>query len=129
MESAPDTVADDLNNLRSQVNRVIDATMGGNWYDDAPTVNTKKRGLLQLNTDLDDIEEHRFLFRTQILTDVTVTASQNWEVLSVSGSEAPTQTAAVGAVTTEGAVVAAHTGSFGTAHALMKLRDRAQSGR
>jgi len=106
MESAAASLQDDLNNLRSQTHRILDATLGGNWYDDAPTVNAKKRGLTQLNADLDDIEIKPFLFRTQVLTDVAVPATQNFVVLSVAGSETPTVTASVGAVDTEGAKVA-----------------------
>lgn len=65
---------DDADALRSQINRVLRADGSLNWYDDVPTVNTKKRGLYDLNFDLDDIEEKRFLFRTQLLTDVSVPA-------------------------------------------------------
>lgn len=96
----------DLNAVRSQIHRIWDATMGGNWYDDASTVNSKKRSLLQLNTNLDTVEIKPFLFPDIVLTDVTVPAAQAFVVLSVAGAEAPTQTAAVGAVNTEGAVVA-----------------------
>lgn len=178
----------DLNALRSQVSRIWDATMGSDWYDDAPTVNLKKRAILQLNTNLDTVEIKPFLFPDIILPDVTVPATVNgtgdtiggaaptmtltdaaaaftadmvgrtitiagstspandgafpiigytsptvisytnavgvaeafagtwvvsdgdFVVLSVAASETPTQTAAVGAVTTEGAVVAFEAG-------------------
>ena len=118
LESGAANIEADLNSLRSQVNKIIGET---NWYDALNITNGKQRSVAGLNADLDDVEEHRFLFRTQVLTDVTVTAAQNWEVLSVAGSEAPTQTAAVGAVTTEGAVVAAHGGTFGTTHSLAEV--------
>jgi len=75
MESGAVSLMDDLNNLRSQVNRMLKADVSLNWYDDVPTVNTKKRGLYDLNFDLDDIEEKRFLFRAQLLTDITVSAA------------------------------------------------------
>jgi len=178
----------DFNALRSQVSRIWDATMGSSWFDDAPTVNSKKRAILQLNTNLDTVEIKPFLFPDIILPDITVPAAVDgtgdsiggvaptmtltdaaalftvdmigrtvtiagattpanngtfpivgytgptiisytnaagvveafagtWDVsdgdfvvLSVAGSEAPTQTAAVGAVTTEGAVVAFEVG-------------------
>jgi len=114
MESGVTTIEGDLNTLRSQAKRAMWADSAGNWYDDLTTTNSKKRGINTLNSDLDDIEEKRFLFRADILTDVTVTAAQNYEILVVASSEAPTQTAAVGVVTTVGAVVAFHSGTFGT---------------
>ena len=73
LETGASSVEDDLNSLRAQVKRILDDS-AGNWYDDLSTVNTKKRDLKDLNTDLDDVEEHRFLFRTQVLTDITVPA-------------------------------------------------------
>ena len=112
MESAATNMEDDLNAIRSQLQRFFGET---NWYDDI-----SGRTVALLGTDLTDLENKKFLFRTQILTDITVTAAQNWEVLSVAGSEAPTLTAAVGAVTTNGAVVAAHGGTFDT-HSLSEV--------
>ena len=38
MESASVNLEDDLNNLRSQVNRIMKADSSLNWYDDVPTV-------------------------------------------------------------------------------------------
>lgn len=115
LESAPTNIETDLNGARSQLKRAIWADTAGNWYDDIQTVNGKKRALTQLNTDLDDIEEKRVLFRMVKQTpDVTVSASNNFAVLSVSSGEAPTETAAVGAGTAEGAVVALLAGTSGT---------------
>ena len=119
METAMASIEGDLNALRSQMKRGMWADSAGNWYDDIQTYNSKKRGINTISNNLNTVEEQRFLFRTQILTDVTVSAAQNWEVLSVAGGEAPTQTAAVGAVTTEGAVVA-YNASFG-AHSLAEV--------
>jgi hypothetical protein len=113
MESGSANMEDDLNAIRSQLQRYFGET---NWYDDI-----SGRTVALLGTDLTDLEGKRFLFRTQVLTDISVTAAQNWEVLSVAGSEAPTETAAVGAVTTNGAVVAAHGGTFGTTHSLAEV--------
>jgi hypothetical protein len=125
MESSAATLLDDLNSLRSQVNNMLNVS-SGNWYDDVPTINSKKRGIYQLNTDLDDIEIKPLLYHTTALsTDITVPATQNYVVLSVAGSEAPTQSAAVGAVTTEGAVVASHSGTFGT-HSLDEVAGTSQ---
>jgi len=114
MESAPTEVEADLNALRSQLKRHTWADAAGNWYDDNQTVNAKKRGIAVLNIDLDDLEEKRLLFRSQILTDITVGAAAAYVILSVAGSETPSQTGAVGVVTTEGAVVAFNA-TFGAA--------------
>ena len=51
------------------------------------------------------MEEKKLMCAVQILTNVAVPASQNYVVLSVAGSETPTQTAAVTASQT-GAIVA-----------------------
>lgn len=114
LETNPTEIEEDLNGLRSQMKRAIWDDGAGNWYDDIPTVNAKKRAINDLNTDLDTVEVKTFLFPSQILTDISVPGGQAYVVLSVAGSEAPTQTAAVGAVTTEGAVVA-YNSTFGTA--------------
>lgn len=101
LESGAATLQDDLNSLRSQSKRIIGSA---NWYSALTG-----RSLAGLETDLTDIEQKRVLFRTQVLTDVAVPASQNWVVLSVASSETPTQVGAVGAATTEGFVVAQNT--------------------
>jgi len=75
MESAAVNLQNDMNNIRSQLNRILKAAGGGNWYDDVATVNTKKRGLTELNTDLDDLEEHRILCGVQKLESITVPAA------------------------------------------------------
>jgi len=106
METGATSIEDDLNNLRSQLKRLSGEV---NWHDPL-----SGNDLLTTSTSVGSLNTKGMLFRTQVLTDITVTAAQNWEVLSVSGSETPTETAAVGAVTTSGAVVAAHGGTFGT---------------
>jgi len=111
LETNPTHIEDDLNGLRSQINKIID---NSDWW-----AALTGRSLAGLETDLSDIEDKPLLFRTQVLTDVSVTAAQNWEVLSVAGSETPSETAAVGAVSTTGAVVAQNT-SFG-AHDLAEV--------
>jgi hypothetical protein len=116
METNAVSIQDDFNSLRSQVKRYSGLT---NWYDDLGAM----RAQLTLTNDLSDIEQHKFLFHDQVLTDVTVTALQNWEILSVAGSEAPTPNSAVGAATTEGTVVASIAGSFG-AHNLAEVGGR-----
>lgn len=88
----------------TQIHKSVAYDDAGNWYDDIPTVNSKKRALSDLNTDLDDLEEKRLLCAVTQLTNITVPAAQNYVVLSVAGSQAPSDTAALG--TGLGAVVA-----------------------
>jgi hypothetical protein len=120
LESAPTNIEEDLNALRSQMKRAIWDDGAGNWYDDIPTINAKKRAIRDLNFDLDDIEEKRFLFRAQVMTDVTVANGQNYQVLSAAGSETPTVAAAVNGGTAQGAVVATLAGDVGS-HALTEV--------
>jgi len=79
MESSPVHLEDDLNSIRSQINRIMKADSSLNWYDDVPTVTglgaAKKRGLTLLNTDLDELEEQRILCPVQVLTNVSVPAA------------------------------------------------------
>ena len=85
MESSPVVLEDDLNNLRAQVNRILGQT---NWYDDIGTVNSKKRDLTDLNTDLDDLEEKRILCGVQKLENVTVPspAYASGSITTIAGS-------------------------------------------
>ncbi len=118
LQSGAANLQDDLNGLRSQMKRVIHAGSAGNWYDAIPFPGgSSARGIEQLATDLYDIEQHKFLFRASVLTDITVPGAQNWVVLTVASNETPTEVAAVGAGTANGAVVASLAGSTG-AHAL-----------
>lgn len=96
MESSAVSVEDDLNSIRSQLKRAIYDEASGNWYDDIPTINSKKRGLKDLNTDLDDLEEKPILCGVTMLTNVTVPNGQNYVVLSQSSSETPSASAAIG---------------------------------
>lgn len=113
LESAAATIEDDLNSIRSQLKRWLRADAAGNWYEDVPTFNGKKRAIAALNLDLDDLEEKRLLFRSQVLTDITVPFGQNYVVLSFAGSQTPSVAAAVDAGTAEGAVVATLSGDVG----------------
>ena len=112
LETSAVSIEDDLNAVRSQLKRFLYADAAGKWYDDAPLIGGVKKGLVDVANDINATRTKTFLFRTQVLTDITVTTGQNYEILSVAGNETPTQTAAVGAVSTEGAVVAAAT-TFG----------------
>ena len=78
METASVNVEDDLNNVRSQLKRWLAYTDVANWYDDVPTVTVATvattRGIKQIHQHLAELEQHRFLFRAYVLTDVTVPA-------------------------------------------------------
>jgi hypothetical protein len=104
LETLSTSIETDIQGILSILNLHGDATGSGNWYDDVATVNAKKRGLLQLNDDLDGIEEKRILCPVQVLTNVTVPNTQNYVILNVANSEAPSADAAIG--TGVGAVVA-----------------------
>lgn len=112
MQNAAVDLEDDLNNIRSQLKRALGTT---NWYDALAG-----RSLADVDSDLSTLEQATRLFRAQVLADVVVPAAQNWVVLSVAGSQAPSEVAAVGAVTSEGAVVAVHGGAFGS-HSLAEV--------
>lgn len=106
LQSGATNLQHDLNAVRSQLKRAIFDDGAGNWYADIPTVNSKKRAIFDLNTDLNDIEEKRLLFRSQVLTDITVGAGNNFVTLVQASSETPSEAAAVGAGTFNGAIVA-----------------------
>jgi hypothetical protein len=121
-ETNPTNIEDNLNALRSQIQNFLNRNgagfPSGNWYDDItqPTTleNGTIRGIDAINDALHLVEKKRVLrdvYRPG--TDVTVTASQNWEVLAL--AELPTNTtAAIGSVTTLGTVAAFHAGTFDT---------------
>ncbi len=115
LEVTGGTVEDNVQAVISQINRILNSTVAGNdWYVDInTTASGKQRGVRALNTDLAGVEEQTFLFRTTLLTDVTVTVAQNFEILSVAGSEAPSVNAANTGVN-EGAVAAGAPAGFGT---------------
>ena len=111
METTGSNIEDDLNNLRSQVKRLLYDDGAGNWFDDIPTINAKKRAVFDLNSDLDDIESKRLLFRVQVLTDVFVSASSN--VATLSGNELPSEVFASGTGTGIGALATRVNSTFG----------------
>lgn len=120
LETAALTSEDDFNGLRSQVQRAIGIT---NWWDAlvAPSALEagSARGIQPLNEALHLLEKKRVLRDVHNLTDVTVGAGNNFVILGT--GELPAQTtAAVGAVTTLGTVVAPHGGTFGT-HSLAEI--------
>jgi hypothetical protein len=126
-ETNPTNLEDDLNNLRSQEQNILNRNGAsfptGDWYADitAPSALEagSSRGVNALNGALHLIEKKRVLRDvTRVGIDVTVTAAQNWEILGT--GELPVQTtAAVGTVTTLGTVVA-YNATFG-AHSLAEV--------
>lgn len=114
LQSGSASIEGDLNSLRSQAKRILGEA---NWY-----AALSGRSLSVLSTDLADIEGKKQLRRVQVLTDVSVTAAQNWELLVVASSETPTQVAAV-ATSVDGAVVAqsALNGAGFNVHELIEL--------
>ena len=121
-ETNPTTIEGDLNNVRSMLSELRDV-QAGDWFNALAVPGTFEngatRGVQDVNQDLHDLERKRVLRCVWGLKSVGVTAAQNWEVLG--GTELPgNTTAAVGAVTTLGTVVAPHGGTFGT-HSLAEV--------
>lgn len=118
-ETNPTNLEEDLNNMRSQLHNLLNV-QGGNWWDDLVAPSTletgTQRGVNDLNTALHLVEKKRILRDVLNLVDITVPAGQNYVVLST-GELPSNTTAAVGAVSTLGTVVATHSGTFG-AHSL-----------
>jgi hypothetical protein len=120
-ETNPTHIETDLNNIRSQIQNFLNRNgagfPAGNWYGDLTAPSTleagTQRGLDAINDGLHAVEKKRVLRNVHSLVDVPVGGADNFVILG--SSELPTQTtAAVGAVTTLGTVVAPHGGTFGT---------------
>lgn len=126
-ETNPTNIETDLNNVRSQLQNILNRAGAGfptgNWYDDIVAPSTYEggvaRGVSELNQELHDLERKRVLVNSSILGTATVGAGENFFVLTATTLPANT-TAALGAVTTQGTVVAAHGGTFGT-HSLAEV--------
>jgi len=86
LETAGVEIEFDLNGLRSQMKRAIWDDGAGNWYDDIPTINGKKRGIRDLNFDLDELEEQKTLCRVTSLTDIPVDAQARGTITTIAGS-------------------------------------------
>lgn len=106
LQNAALTAQDDFNSLRSQISHILDVGGTGNWYDDLPaTASGKKRGIKQLNSSLDAIENKTVLAMASLPAAITVPAGKNYVVLNVASAQTPTQSASVGP-STLGAIVA-----------------------
>lgn len=119
-------IQEDLNNIRSQIQNFINRNgasfPGGNWYDDlaAPVTSLETgvpRGINKLNTELHNLERKRVLTQFASLSDVLVSGSNNYTVLSFAELPTPGITSpyavAVGAASVVTGTVAA-SGSIGT---------------
>ncbi len=122
LETATWTLEEFMQGVISQLKRTLTGT-AGDWYEDLFTPSSletgTQRGVNDLNNSLHLIEKKRVMRAVSSIVDITVTAAQNWEILG-SGELPSNTTAAVGAVTTLGTVVAAHGGTFGT-HSLTEV--------
>jgi len=113
---------DDFNSVRSQLYNLMKVQTGGNWYDDLSVPSSftgegeVKRGVDNLNSDLHELERKRILRRRQVVgaNIGPIATNARHVVLDASGELPGNTTAAVGAVTTRGTVVA-YEASFDTA--------------
>lgn len=117
-ETNPDDLAQDLNNIRSAINYARKADQSLQWYDQqtVPTAleTGTARGVDDLNDGLHAVEKKRVLKCVFGLKSITIaSAGDTFDILGT-GELPGNTTAAVGAVTTLGTVVAAHGGTFGT---------------
>jgi hypothetical protein len=116
-ETNPVNIEDNLNHLRSQVHNLM-KVQGGNWWDamGVPATFTSEgevaRGTDLLNTDLHELERKRVLRCVWSLASIATGAGD--AVVILGAGELPGNlTAALGAVTSLGTVVAAHGATFG----------------
>ncbi len=121
-ETNPVTLEDDLNNVRSMLSELRD-NQAGDWFTALAAATGFEsgaiRGVQDNNQSLHNLERARRLRKVKLLVDVATGAGD--AVVILGSGELPTQTtAAVGAVTTLGTVVAAHGGTFGN-HALTEV--------
>jgi hypothetical protein len=122
-ETNPVHLETDLNNIRSMLSHLLDV-QAGDWFD---VINTPsaletgtQRGVNDLNTGLHALEKKRVLRCVWGLNSISIAlAGDTFDILGT-GELPGNTTAAVGAVTTLGTIVAAHGGTFGT-HALSEV--------
>jgi hypothetical protein len=109
LEAGAVDMADVWEGVLSQVKRILYGTDSGNWYDDVTSAPFETLKQLRSHTFTD--EKLVGLWRMN-LTDVTVTASQNWEVLDQT-NEPPDKNIAISA-STKGAISAQLAGAVGS---------------
>jgi hypothetical protein len=122
-ETNPANIESDLNNIRSQLHNLL-KVQAGNWWDDISVPSTleagTQRGVDDLNDALHLVEKKRVLRCVWGLNSISIAAPGDTFDILGTGELPGNTTAAVGAVTTLGTVVAAHGGTFGT-HALSEV--------
>jgi len=118
-ETNPVDIEADLNSLRSHAKRVMVGTAAGDWYTDLVAPSTLEagvqRGVNQINDSLHAVEKKRVLKCVWGLKSISIAAAGNVFDILGTGELPGNTTAAVGAVTTLGTVVASIAGSFGAA--------------
>jgi hypothetical protein len=120
-------IANDLNNVRSQLQNFLNRDGGGfpigDWWNDliAPTTfeNGSARGINSQNQQLHDLERKRVLVSVSSLVDVTVPNAQNYVVLA-SGELPSNKTAATGDPSTTLGTIGAYNVGF-NAHSLAEI--------
>ena len=109
-ETNPANLEDDMNNIRSMLHTLLNVRTG-NWWDDLTAPSTfeggAQRGVDDVNQDLHDLERKRVLRCVWNLHSIAGGAGQG--VVLGTGELPSDTTAAVGAVTSLGTVVAAAT--------------------
>lgn len=121
-ETNPVTLENDLNNIRSYLSELRDV-QAGNWWDALAAPSTfpgegaAARGIQDVNDDLYEIERKRLLRRRAVVGanvgPIAVNAQHS--VIDAAGELPGNTTAAVGAVSTRGTVVASIAGAFNAA--------------
>jgi hypothetical protein len=100
---------DDLTNVRSMLHTLLKKRTG-NWFDDLATPSTfeggAQRAVDDVNQDLHDLERKRVLRCIWNLHSISIALAGDTFVILAAGQLPSNTTAAVGAVTTQGTVVA-----------------------
>lgn len=100
LQSGSTTLQTDLNAIRTQIRRLIWGDVSGSWYDTLPQASGSygvfsARGVGSLGNDLNNVEQHRFLYRRQVLSLLNVATGSNVVQLSTSLGTAPANYAVV----------------------------------
>lgn len=111
-ESSAINIEDDLNYIRTGFKNILGSA---NWFDAVP-VGSDLASLVART----DLANKKIIKDSEVQTDISVGGADNWVVLNVVNSEAPTLVAAIGVVTTEGAITALLPAGSGT-HSLNEV--------
>jgi hypothetical protein len=111
LQTASYNLENDLNAIRSQIKNILYSTSSGKWYDDLQVFGTK-RGLQQIGSDLNTLQNRKLVYLAEQDTDIAVPAAQNWVVLSSASTQVPTFPAATSSAAT-GSIVSVLPGNVG----------------